>query len=274
MSAIAHAGRDGQAEPRTLARPAGFWSDLSGITARSVRALLRQPEAIIPAVLIPLFFFVVNVGALGDIAGRAFGINSYAAFQLPVAMLFAGASTSAGNALVLDITGGYWDKLTLTPVRRSALVAGTLLAEMVAVVGYSVALIAFGMAVGVRFVGNDLISAVTLLVLTLLFALGFSAISVAVALATGSIRATQSTFLLFFPLLFLTPSAVPKELMIGWFEAAVSANPITYVLEASRALLLDFDAVVLIRGFLVCLLFTVFTFTLTALAFRRRLRNG
>src|ERR671931_1886879 len=142
------------AEPRTLAAPAGFLSDVAAMTGRSVRGLLREPESFIPALTIPLFFFVVQLGALGKVAERAFGISDYAAFQLPVAVLFAAANTSGGNALVLDIANGYWDKLSVTPVHRSALVIGTLFGEMFAVLGYSLVLLVFGFVIGVRFAGN------------------------------------------------------------------------------------------------------------------------
>jgi ABC-2 type transport system permease protein len=183
---------------------------------------------------------------------------------------------------VLDITNGYWDKLSVTPVRRSALVVGTLFGEMFAVLGYSLVLIAFGWIIGVRFVGDELLGALGLLALTLLFGLGFAAVSIAVALATGSIRATQSTFIIFFPLLFLTPSAIQRELMTGWFETAVSLNPITYVVEASRRFLeTGYVAVgegstsaAISKGVIAATLFCALTFTLTALAFRRRVRMG
>ncbi len=262
------------AEPRTLAAPAGMVSDVTAITGRAVRGILREPELFLFALVIPVFFFVVQVGALGDVAKRAFGVSSYAAFQLPISILFAAASTSGGNALVLDIANGYWDKLSVTPVRRSALVIGILFGEMFAVLGYSLALLLFGWAIGVRFAGNELVGAASLLWLTLLFGVGFAAVSIAVALATGSVRATQSTFIIFFPLLFLTPSALPRNLMTGWFETAVRLNPITYVVEAARSFLFGFDAAVVAKGALAAALFSLFTFALTALAFRRRVRMG
>ena len=274
------------AEPRTLAAPAGLLSDVTAITARAIRGILREPELFIFALVIPVFFFVVQVGALGDVAQRAFNISSYAAFQLPISVLFAAASTSGGNALVLDITNGYWDKLSVTPVRRSALVVGTLFGEMFAVLGYSLVLIVFGWIIGVRFAGDgifgEIFGAFGLLGLTLLFGIGFAAVSIAVALATGSIRATQSTFIIFFPLLFLTPSAIQRELMTGWFEKAVSLNPITYVVEAARRFLeTGYVAVgessasaAIAKGVIAATLFCALTFTLTALAFRRRVRMG
>jgi ABC-2 type transport system permease protein len=261
-------------EPQTLAAPAGLASDVVAITGRAIRGILREPELFIFALLIPVFFFVVQVGALGDVAKKAFGVPSYAAFQLPISVLFAAASTSGGNSLVLDISNGYWDKLSVTPAHRSALVIGTLFGELFAVLGYSVALVVFGWAIGVRFAGNELVGALGLLGLTLLFGVGFAAVSIAVALATGSVRATQSTFIIFFPLLFLTPSALPRKLMTGWFEKAVSLNPITYVVEAARSFLFGFDAAVVAKGVLAAVLFSMFTFGLTALAFRRRVRMG
>jgi ABC-2 type transport system permease protein len=260
--------------PRTLAAPTGYLSDVFAMAGRSVRGLLREPESFIPALIIPLFFFVVQLGALGKVAERAFGISNYAAFQLPVAVLFAAANTSGGNALVLDIANGYWDKLSLTPIHRSAMVIGTLIGEVCAVIGYSVLLIAFGWAIGVRFDGPEPLGALGLLALTVLFGLGFAAISVAVALATGSVRATQSTFLVFFPLLFLTPGTLPRDLMTGWFKTAVAINPVTYILEAARSFIFHAQAGVIFKGLLACLGFCALTFLLTVLGFRRRARMG
>ena len=258
-------------EPQTLAAPAGLISDVLAITGRAIRGILREPELFIFALIIPVFFFVVQIGALADVAEQTLGIPEYAAFQLPISILFAAASTSGGNALVLDIAGGYWDKLSLTPAHRSALVVGNLFGEMFAVLGYSLVLLLFGFAIGVRF-EDPIIGPLGLLALTLLFGIGFAAVSIAVALATGSVRATQSTFIIFFPLLFLTPSALPRNLMTGWFETAVSLNPMTYVVEAARSFL-GYGGGIL-SGFLAAALFSLLTFGLTALAFRRRVRMG
>jgi ABC-2 type transport system permease protein len=280
VSAVGHSaggpvGRDpATGEPQTLAAPAGLVSDVVAITGRAIRGILREPELFIFALIIPLFFFVVQIGALADVAEGQLGIGDYAAFQLPISILFAAASTSGGNALVLDISNGYWDKLSLTPAHRSALVIGNLFGELFAVLGYSLVLLIFGWAIGIRFAGNELVGAAGLLALTLMFGVGFAAVSISVALATGSVRATQSTFIIFFPLLFLTPSALPRELMTGWFETAVSVNPMTYVVEAARSFLFGYDAGVVAKGALAAALFSAVTFGLTALAFRRRVRMG
>ncbi|MGH2814829.1 MAG: hypothetical protein ACRDLC_06680, partial [Actinomycetota bacterium] len=105
MSAVAPGigganGRVPTSEPQTLAAPAGLISDVMAITGRAIRGILREPELFIFALIIPVFFFVVQIGALGKVAEQQLGISDYAAFQLPISILFAAASTSGGNALV------------------------------------------------------------------------------------------------------------------------------------------------------------------------------
>ena len=71
------------------ARPAGFWADLWSVAARSLRALPREPELLIPSFIFPVFFFAVNIGTLQDFAQRGIPGLDYRAFQLPTAIIFA-----------------------------------------------------------------------------------------------------------------------------------------------------------------------------------------
>ena len=63
-----------------------------------------------------------------------------------------------------------------------------------------------------------------------------------IALKTRSAAATNSGGLIFFPLLFLTPNFVPRELLTRPMEIAATFNPVTYIMEAMRSLILDFEA--------------------------------
>ena len=69
------------------------------ITGRAIRGICASPSCFIfTALIIPVFFFVVQIGALGDVAEQQLGISNYATFRLPISILFAAASTSGGNA--------------------------------------------------------------------------------------------------------------------------------------------------------------------------------
>ena len=133
------------------ARKASFLENVVAIAQRSIRQLPRDLPTVLPALMIPLFFLVVNVGSLQD-AARFTSIEvSYKAFQLPVAIVFAVTGVSRAPALVLDIQNGYFDRLMTTPVSRRALLLGHMLADFVLVVALIVPVLVLGFAIGVRF---------------------------------------------------------------------------------------------------------------------------
>jgi ABC-2 type transport system permease protein len=80
---------------------------------------------------------------------------------------------------------------------------------------------------------------VLLVALTALWSVVFVGFMQIVALKTRSAAATNSAGLVFFPLLFLTPNLVPRDLLTKPMEIAATANPVTYVMEALRSLILQ-----------------------------------
>lgn len=91
-----------------------------------------------------------------------------------------------------------------------------------------------------------------LVVMVALWAMVFSGFMQLIALKTRSAAATKAGTLVFFPLLFLTPNFVPRHLLTRPMEIAATFNPVTYVMEAARSLILDgFEWAVIGRGFLV-----------------------
>jgi ABC-2 type transport system permease protein len=60
-----------------------------------------------------------------------------------------------------------------------------------------------------------------------------------IALKTRSAAATNSGGLIFFPLLFLTPNFVPRDMLTRPMEVAATFNPVTYLMESMRSLILD-----------------------------------
>lgn len=49
-------------------------------------------------------------------------------------------------------------------------------------------------------------------------------------------RRVNTSFLLFFPFLFLTSSYVPRSQLSGWLDTVAAANPVTYLLDGLRSL--------------------------------------
>ncbi len=72
-----------------------------------------------------------------------------------------------------------------------------------------------------------------------LWSLAFAGFGYAIALKTGNPAAVNSSFLLFFPFLFLTSSYVPRDQLSGWLDTVAGWNPVTYLLEGLRSLALS-----------------------------------
>jgi ABC-2 type transport system permease protein len=217
-------------------------TDVLVLARRALREGIRTPEAIIPALFIPLFFLVVNVGQ----AARIFPGSSteflhgqgYGAFQLPSSLLLAASFGSAALFLVEEIEGGYFDKLRATPVPRSSIILGRLLAEGAKAVLMSALIVVLGLIFGIT-VASGILGFALLVLLTSLWAIVYSGFMQIIALLTRSAAATNSAGLVFFPLLFLTPNFVPRNLLTRPMEIAATVNPVTYVMEAMRSLILQ-----------------------------------
>jgi len=209
---------------------------------RALREGWRTPEALLPTLFIPLFFLVVNVGQAAKIfpsSSTAFlHGQGYGAFQLPSSLLLAASFGTAALFLVEDIEGGYFDKLRATPVPRTVLVLGRLIAESVKAVFIATVIVLVGLIFGIS-VASGPLGFVLLVGLTALWAVVYVGFMQLIALKTRSAAATNSGGLVFFPLLFLTPNFVPRHLLTRPMEIAATFNPVTYLMEALRSLILQ-----------------------------------
>ena len=253
---------------------APFLLQISIMTWRTLVTTFRTPAAVIPGVIISGFFLLVYNASLGNASSFLPGLagKSYLAFILPVSVVSSALSGAgaAGQAIVRDIESGYFDKLLLTPVSRGALLLGTIIAGAIILGLQTAVVILIGLLMGLQpetgFVG---IAAV--MGLALLLGTGFSGFTVGIALRTGNAAATQGGSFLFFPLTFLTATFVPVSLLTGWIKTAAAVNPITYLLEAMRSLLLTgWEMDVLAKGLLACLILgaVMFAFALSGLRSR------
>jgi ABC-2 type transport system permease protein len=81
--------------------------------------------------------------------------------------------------------------------------------------------------------------ALLIVLLSALFGVAYAGFGVVVALRTRNVQATQSSFLLFFPLLFVTPNFVPFDRLSPLMETLARINPVSYVIVGLRSLVID-----------------------------------
>ncbi len=244
---------------------------------RSLVTTFRVPAAIIPGILISVFFLFVYEASLGNASSFLPGLagKSYLAFILPVSIVssaLAGAGV-AGQAIVRDIENGYFDKLLLTPVSRAALLLGPMTAGAVTLGLQTVFVLVVGLLMGLE-PATGLGGILAVLGLALLLGAGFSGFTVGVALRSGNAAATQGSSLLFFPFTFLTATFVPVSLLSGWIKTAAEYNPVTYILEAMRSMLLTgWEAEIILRGLSSTLALGVILFAFALFSLRARTRR-
>jgi ABC-2 type transport system permease protein len=260
---------------RVHPRAAGFVADWRTVALRALRLTWRDPEAFGPALAIPLFFFVVNVGALQSFVEGKFPPGfDYKAFQLPVAVVFAVTGVSRANSLVMDIQDGYLDRLLLTPVRRGTLLLGLMTADLALIVALAIPVTLLGLILGIH-VATGALGCLAFLAIAGVWGLAFTGFPYSIALRTGNPTAVNNAFLLFFPFAFLTTAYLPQQAMTGWLATAAKFNPTTYMLAAMRALLQEgWEWGTIGKGLLAVVGMGALSFTLAFSALRGRVNRS
>lgn len=239
---------------------------------RGLKQSLRPWPALIPSLFMPAFFLIIFSASLQSVTKLpGFTTSSYLVFYAPVAILQAifFSSGDAGIDLVTDITSGYLDKLLIAPIHRVAIIIGKLLAVGLRAAVQSSVVVGIILIMGGHIV-TGFAGFLVILLLSALFGMAWSGIGMTIASLTRNQRATQSSFILFFPFTFITTAQLPLSLLSGWYKVAVQINPVTYVLEGIRALVSSgWDQTAITNGFLVAAILAVVTLTSTFLSFRR-----
>jgi ABC-2 type transport system permease protein len=248
------------------------------LARRSVVRTLRQPANVIGPLLFPMMLLAVNSGGLeAETRLPGFPTGSVVAFLLAVPFIQGAlfATMNAGTDLARDIQTGFLNRLALTPMRGVALLAGQLGGVVTLGLVQAVFYLAVGLAVGVR-LASGVAGALVLLAFSALVALAFGALGMFVGLRTGSGEAVQGFFPMFFVFLFISSMAIPRNLIeITWFRWVATANPVSYLLECVRSLIITgWDGEALALGFGVAGTVAIVGLALATRALRGRMERS
>jgi len=252
-----------------------FFSDWYYLSIRNTKQIWRPLLALIPSLFIPIFFFAVNSLSLSAFAKvPGFPHVSYKEFIAPIA-LFTAIFFSAGNAgieLVQDISNGYFKKLIILPINRLTILLGKLTEVAIQAILQGLIVLVLLLADGVSF-ATGFLGLLAIFAMLVLFAMGWSCVGIISALRTQNARLVQSLFVLVFPFLYLTTSQAPMNLLPKTFASVARWNPVTYVIEGVRALVLSgWDNSAIWKGFVVVTAMLVVLLAIALGSFRRALK--
>ena len=223
------------------------------LARRSIIRTLRQPAMVVPSILFPLMFLAINSSGLDSATELpGFPTDSYFQFALAIAFIQGAlfSANSAGTNVSNDVETGFLNRLSLTPLRRVALLMGQLAGILALGLIQALTFLLVGLLFGDG-IAAGVGGAVVIVALSLLISLGFGCIGAFVALRTGSGEAVQGVFPLFFAALFLSSMSLPRDLIeTDWFRTVADWNPVSYMLEAIRSLVITgWDSEALLLGF-------------------------
>jgi len=252
-------------------------AQIGSLARRSLLKTLRQPFQLFPVVFFPAILLAVNASGLRAATRLpGFPTHSYVSFAIAVAFIQGGmfSMINAGTNLAEDIESGFFSRLALTPLRRVSLVAGLLLGVAVLGALQSAVYILVGLIAGAH-LDAGFGGALVILALGAITAVGFGALGSAAALFTGSGEAVQGLFPLFFVLIFMSSSNLPRQLLkTGWFHTVATWNPVSYLIEGFRSLFIfGWDGTALWRAFAVAAGLILVGLLAVAGGLRRRLQR-
>jgi ABC-2 type transport system permease protein len=205
---------------------------------------IRNPFVLVVSLVQPIIFLVLFTEVFGNVAGRALppGINyeTYLVPAIAIQVSLAAAATS-GVGLVNDIENGMFEKVLVSPMNRAAVFIGKTFAEILRIAVQIGIILGLGVVLGAE-IETGFVGALVIMTIGIVFSLWFIAFSNTLALITKDQESTIiGANLLQFPLLFVSSAFLPIETLPGWIRTVAKFNPVTYGVDAARAVILDAD---------------------------------
>jgi ABC-2 type transport system permease protein len=232
----------------TSAAPAGPWgvatlvAHSTYLTSRSVKALVRQPIFLVITLIQPMFWLLL-FGKLFESVVRIPGFESdgtFLEFLTPgvVAMTALFSAMWAGTVYVDDMERGVMDRMLASPVRRGAMINGTLAYQSVTSIVQTAIVLVVALLAGARFHGGAvgvLVTVVAAVLLTVVCAALSNAIALMARSQESLIGISQ---MLSLPATFLSSAVMDPRLAPHWLQVVARYNPLDWAVVAGRETLL------------------------------------
>jgi ABC-2 type transport system permease protein len=231
---------DGRTTSRGNSFAGDVWVNFKRWTLKSV----RNPFVLVGSFVQPIVFLVLFTEVFGNVAGQALpGGIAYETYLVPaiVIQVALAAAATSGVGLVNDIENGMFEKVLVSPMNRTAVFLGKTISELLRIAVQIVMILGLGILLGAE-IATGVVGAVGIVVVGIVFSLWFIAFSNALALITEDQESTIiGANLLQFPLLFVSSAFLPLSSLPEWIQTVAAVNPITYGVDAARAIILDAD---------------------------------
>ncbi|MFC6964331.1 ABC transporter permease [Halocatena marina] len=229
---------------------------------RWLQKAIRNASIVFEALLSPFIFLILFTQVFGKLAGgpiqELFGADvNYVTFLTPAIIIVTAMTVAiqSGTGLIQDMESGMFEKVLVSPTHRGAIFLGKALADVIRVVfqsaivlvlGYMLLWISSSSSVG-TYIQTGLGGVLGIFVIVIVYSLWFTAFSIIVALVTQDIESASIwMYMTHYPLLFSSSAFLPISFLPKWMQIVATVNPVTYGVDALRALMLGQDVLTVI----------------------------
>src|SRR3989344_1029415 len=216
-----------------------FFADLLTMVERNLVRYQRVPQLIVFSTIQPVMFLLLFTYVFGG--AIRIGGGNYIDYLLPGILVQSAVfgAIATGIGLAEDLSKGIVDRFKSLPMARSAVLLGRTFADMMRNIFVIMLMFGVGYLVGFRLQGS-LSDAMAAFALLLAFGFAFSWISGSIGMLVKNVETAQvAGFIWVFPLVFASSVFVPVRSMPEWLQVFAEWNPVTIIVNAARALLLQ-----------------------------------
>jgi ABC-2 type transport system permease protein len=218
-------------------RGAGLVRSTATVTRRALLRYVRTPQLIVMATLQMTMFFLIYrylFGGAIHIAGLPY-VDYLVPGFIATGVLFSGIGAAVATAE--DLQHGFIDRLRSLPIARSSVLTARAIADTLILALAAAATVAIAFAVGFRLRGSAL-DGVAAFGLVIAFGFAFEWLFITMGLFAGNAQAAQGMGMIVFPFAFISSAYIPVATMPGWLQVFAKHQPLTYMVDATRALTL------------------------------------
>jgi ABC-2 type transport system permease protein len=221
--------------------PGAFVGETLAQFGRWMHHLKREPFNIMFTLVQPVLWMVffgslmqrVSFPGLEDVPYRTFFTAGVLTFTVY------GNAMSGGIPMLFDRENGFLTRLMAAPIHRGSILAGRFLYVELVALGQTLVILAIAALMGVT-IATGWLGVLGILLYGALLGLGLTSLSLALAFV---LRGHGSFFMILgtvgLPLLFCSTALAPLSQMPTWMQVVAQCNPLSYCVDAMRALVLD-----------------------------------
>jgi len=217
-----------------------FGTHVLGVAEAEVRKLRHDPWELATRAVQPTLWLVIFGRVMAQVRGMPTGEMAYLDFMVPgiLAQSVLFVAIFYGISAIWERDLGILQKYLVSPASRTALVLGKALSAGVRALSQAMIVYLLALAMGIRMSFQPL-HILGVLAFIVLGAALFSTLSLIIACLVK----TRERFMgigqvLTMPIFFASNAIYPLALMPGWLHVVSRANPLSYQVDALRALML------------------------------------